>query len=544
MEPIAVDLTRKFEDSPAGSNGRFKIVKQIAAIEAVFTVFLLSFWLYTRDNDAPPWYHPDERSKVEQIAAGNERNYRHPQLLLEVSELWVKVFRTTPTVQAYVEAGRDVSAVFGALTVASLACAGYLAFDFAGLLTCALALGLCPSLLVYSHQMKEDAALACGIGMVVLATAAYWRWGRTKLGPVFLAVLGICAAIGPSAKYAGAMSLLCALPALMAPKVKRWPLVFRTIGFGIFFLAAWLAINHRIFDDSHRFMQVLSQETHHALTGHEGVTMDKPNGLVFFTAAAEIRFHIWIMTAGFLALLVYDVKAGGSQWIQASGWQLIVAWFTFGCCAVLSFNTIPFRNYALPVIVLIYFFAAMGAARALSFLKWSSRWASNLAIGGACMVFIAFQLPSCLSLTRGFGDDGRQHLRQWINDNLPQGTQIAENTFALLQLDPDPRPPLGQTKLDVAVHELFDPYCGPESTVPELNSRGVEYVVCCSADYDKYFLPFTRPIKGDEAEFAARKNLYKDLFRNYPVAWSWEPNPPTGTFNNPIIRVYRIVGTK
>ena len=51
-------------------------------------IFLGSFVLFTRHNDFPYSYHPDESGKTGQVIKGS-RNYHHPLLLLSLTVEWI-----------------------------------------------------------------------------------------------------------------------------------------------------------------------------------------------------------------------------------------------------------------------------------------------------------------------------------------------------------------------------------------------------------------------------------------------------------------------
>src|SRR5712692_1733644 len=75
-----------------------------------------SVFLYSRHNDFSSFFHPDEPSKAVQILR-NTRTYLHPQLMLEATELALKLSGKAPelTVTGRREVtvtGRWVSALF------------------------------------------------------------------------------------------------------------------------------------------------------------------------------------------------------------------------------------------------------------------------------------------------------------------------------------------------------------------------------------------------------------------------------------------------
>src|SRR4051794_18504521 len=154
-------------------------LRRLGLLVFLALTFMTALFLYTRHNDEPSWFHPDEDGKAAQVSSGRYRNFKHPLLLLEATELMTRLrhpqihiprglpteFRdfapfpvgeSTADHQTIVQDGRLVSAIFGATAATCLAAAGYLAFGWTGLLLSAAMLVLCPQLLLYSHDMKED----------------------------------------------------------------------------------------------------------------------------------------------------------------------------------------------------------------------------------------------------------------------------------------------------------------------------------------------------------------------------------------------------
>ena len=130
-----------------------------------------------------------------------EFNFKHPLLLLQATRVAGWINRQPLTPQPVTETGRMVSAVF---TSAAIVCFVLLAAHLYGTLAaaCVGALLLANShLYELAHYMKEDPALAFGIGAFFLAMTRCWL--RPSI--VRFVLLGAAAALALSAKYAGAM---------------------------------------------------------------------------------------------------------------------------------------------------------------------------------------------------------------------------------------------------------------------------------------------------------------------------------------------------
>ena len=135
--------------------------------------FLTGIWLYTRHNDFPSFYHPDEPSKAGQVIK-NEFNFNHPMLLLQTTRL-ISWIRDSPrTQQPVTRDGRTASALFAAGAVACLVLlAAHLRSTLAGAAAGLLVLAN-SQFFELAHYMKEDPALAFGIAAFFLTLVRCW----------------------------------------------------------------------------------------------------------------------------------------------------------------------------------------------------------------------------------------------------------------------------------------------------------------------------------------------------------------------------------
>ena len=188
---------------------------------------ILYFWLpfnaYRAYHTFPAEWHPDEPGKAAQILSPTgERNFNHPELLLETTQFVTDWLRTPRDTQAIVEIGRQVSAAFAALAVVAFALCGYLANKLWGFLLTGTTTALCPFLIAHSRYMKEDAALILGLALVVFASNLFWKSTRRRSQLLGAAFLGIAVGLAMSAKYFGVISLALALPALLLKPRGLW----------------------------------------------------------------------------------------------------------------------------------------------------------------------------------------------------------------------------------------------------------------------------------------------------------------------------------
>src|SRR5438874_7005689 len=95
---------------------------------ALLAIFALSLFAYTRHNDFAFYDHPDEPGKVRQIRE-NDRNFHHPLLMLNATDLALRLSGVERTRQNIAVTGRWVSAVFASCTVVIF---GLVAFYYYG----------------------------------------------------------------------------------------------------------------------------------------------------------------------------------------------------------------------------------------------------------------------------------------------------------------------------------------------------------------------------------------------------------------------------
>ena len=238
--------------------------------------------LYTRANTFPSYYHPDEEGKAKQAMRGR-RNFNHPQLLVEVTQLAVGVCNANSDLQAATEVGRWASAGFAAAAVVVLGLVGFRVAGLVGFLLAATAVALSPSLLLYAHYLKEDTALVFGLTLVVLAG----RWLADAAPPHAtraVVALGVACGVAASAKYIGVVALGFALPLLWAWRRRLPPAAWK--GFAVAFVVTVLLINLRAIGHIGTWGHKMGQQVAEGVAEHKGLTMRRPTGYFFRGAGA------------------------------------------------------------------------------------------------------------------------------------------------------------------------------------------------------------------------------------------------------------------
>jgi hypothetical protein len=519
--------------APAPSRQR-RYGRHVVGALLTICVFATTLALNRRHNDFPLYYHEDEGSKAVQVAS-DMRNFHHPQLMLEAAQWAWRLSGRPDNLQATVEIGRSVSALFAGLAAAAAALLGYRLAGLPGLCVAGASVGLCPALLVYGHYMKEDAALAFGIAWVALASHVFWSRRGSRVNVSGVLVLGAACAVAASAKFAGVFALIACCPLVLFAGMSQWrSRALRSALFIMAFVAVAAAINHRALSNPRLALDRIESEHRHATTRHVGFTMTRPN---LFHAASFVKQtmpHVLVLVVGYSIFAIARPR-------QAGAWAVFLVLFTLGYLALVSWSVLPYNRYALPVVVLAQLLGALAVLRLVQFIPAHNFRA--IATLAAAAVVVSLQLPRCLDFSRQFADDSRDRLRLWAMRNLPPDAVVVQDGFIDLDGPLDPR--LGvRERPQFLIYGSTTYEEGPASgagPLGDLARMGVEYVAVTDFCFGRYFDPNIRPTKDAAAAFEYRRRWYEELFARHELVWSSAPaHPAYGHFNNPELRLYRL----
>lgn len=504
---------------------------RLTAVLLTAAVFAASLWMNTRHNTFPYGYHPDEPTKVEQILSSDgDRNFRHPELMLELAQRALDWSHTRHEMQAADELGRCVSATFGAIAVAAFCVTGYLAAGLWGALLFGVAALFCSPLVVYAHYFKEDASLAMGLALVLLATRCVMS-AKSRAGAATAVIFtGLACAVAVSTKYVGALFLLAGLVAVIAaPAQKRRYRFTRAIVLLVTFAFFTALINYRAFISPSDFRDGFEFEAGHVVTDHFGLTMNRPNSYFLDNLPREAGWPIVLLGAAAIPILLLT-------WRRRTGWDLLALLIGPGFLLALSFSIIPFTRYLLPVVLMVHIMAALAGL-------WIAREMKSpfakISVGIIFLMLItAIGLPRCASAIHQFGDDSRDRLRAWLIANLPPGTVVAGDFYTGMVVHADQMRGDDVIGNNIQVHERFAASnFGPLHT---LYARGYSYLAVTDAAYERYFVPQVYPIPDFQRQFNSRRQWYLDLFAHYKPVWQYDPELNLHAFTNPAIRVYKL----
>lgn len=530
-------LCAAFEDP------RFAVLRTIrnVILPAGLAVLLaaVSLWMFTRHNDFPLDYHPDEQSKVAQlIDPAQPRNFNHPLLMLEAANAvraWLGIPNEERTIAI---AGRWSAAALAAIAVLAFAVTGYSVGGYPGLLVCGSIVALCPPLDVNAHYFKEDTALLAGLAVAIMgarwlfATDRQWRqWSAA-------AVMGIGCGAAASGKYVGVVAVApCLVAAFLAPGFELPLLAGRVVGFVLAAAAAMLAINARAFQMLFppRLVPAASHaiiaEFFHATGSHEGLALTLPNAFSLQVSISDLMPHVVV------CLVVGPVLLARRQMLTR--WCATLGLFLLTFAAMLSYSAFPFPRYALPLTVLLYFTAgqlAVGVLQRMSQIRWLKLATFAIFLGGV----VALQGARCWHLNQQFADDSRQRLREWVAQNLGGTSTVLAEYYTGLAGTGDPWRYPKQGEIRAQILEVASAADGA-ATIDRLREKGIDYVAVSALRFERYFRHGIHAVSREgQQELAQHQVFYRELPVHAELVWSSAPSPPNHAYTDPELRVYRL----
>ena len=454
-----------------------------------FVLFIGSLLLFTRENGFSFSYHPDEDGKTFQIIE-RERNYHHPLLMLNVTDLAVHLARVPLTSQAVVVAGRWVSAALAAGAVAALAVVGFYRGGWIAAWAVGLLVATHGKLYEAAHYFKEDTALVFGLAVFFLAAEFFSLAPTTRT----LRFLGIGAALAASGKYVGILALLFALPLVW--RTASLPTRWKT--FALAFLATFLVLNLPPTTHPSSPFRSLKREVTGVTEGHRGMTQKVPHAKYVSELHEDVsRPVLSFATIALLAAVVTARRRTSAEWVFVL--------FPFVYFAVISCSPKTGGRYLLPSSTLICALGALGVFEIARFLRWMKYPA--LVAGAAVLLFA--QLPLLRATMDEFRHDDRVELAAWIRTNAPADAIIVEdhrvNLFAPAPRDESGKPQVPQRVLD-------NDYAADLGTLDEMRTWGVVYVAVSQRAYDRFFSKNLKPRDSEKDDYARRKEFYTRLF--------------------------------
>lgn len=215
---------------------------------------------------------------------------------------------------------------------------------------------------------------------------------------------------------------------------------------------------------------------------------------------------------------------------------VVIAMFITFTVGLSYFNAIPFKRYALPMVLSLHAMSALVTGvvltRLSAFAPGSSKLPAQLLAGITPLLLLALAVPRALDIPRQFRSDSRIELRTFLA-TLPPGTRVLTDGYAYGRFRL-PNTPTLQRNVSI-IDAGMVPRLG---SVENLAQRGFTYAVVCELNYDRFTDPDIRP-QGNDAGFAAIQKTYRQLLA-LPAEWESGTRHPTRSFTNPHIKVVKL----
>ncbi len=482
----------------------------------LLALFALALIIFTRHDDYPFYYHPDEFGKCKQVVDGTRSfNFHHPLLLLNVASPLKKLAGKGPDaskpaqLQKAVIAGRRASALFAAITVVALAIAGYLLGGPGGAFAAGIATLLHPLLFEHAHIFKEDAALTMGLALTCMAAALFRKSPDCRRRT---ALLGVAVGLAVSGKYIGLAALIVALPVVcFAPGERR---ARRIAIFAAAFAITFILANRQMFTHLGEWRESFGHEFGMSVSGSRGLAAQNPVAqyLEWF------RQTVPTVAIVFLALNVLSLATTARRRSLAD-WLIFL--FPIAFTGLLMLSPRVSDRYFLPAAVLFNFNALVGVGVSA---EWFTRAFGKFRFAGQ-IAFAAIALGigwwgqfQLFGKTYAqFQTDDRRELETWMDANLPAGSKVVQD-YAIHLPDPDDHKQEGMKrpfKHEVRGHE-FVPELG---TLDDIRAQGVRYVATTPKKSQRYTSGGMIPSDDAKAEFERRKTFYGALPQQAKLVW-------------------------
>ena len=488
-----------------------------------FVIFCTAFWLYSRHNAFPFYYHPDEPSKVLQVRDGT-RNFNHPLLLLTATDWARRVTGVLAECQQIVEVGRTMSALFAATAAAVFSWVGFNRFGLVGGIFTGAVMLVQRRLYEHAHFMKEDASLIVGIALTFVTIDAFWR----RPGLLRALLLGAAAAVAASGKYVGLVMLPLAAVVLIARRREahaQWRLWLALL---LGFAAIVAAINHQALASIGSVFNAVGDEIDR-LNTRGGMRWS-------FSPLYWTRTFLEMSPLLLLAFLVH-LKRTGQSFRRVPLPDVLMTVFPFVFGFMLSFSSKQSGRHTLPILLVSVFVAALAIIRIAKHLNESGRAPSarRWFVVGLVILF-AYDIVRTGLMDRSFRRDHRRELVEWIGANVPPTSVIGVDDrvgvpFGDRDRFCDVRPRIPQEVRGAA-------FVADLGTLDDVRAAGITHLVVSEARYYAVTNGQAKPSPPPDNRLERRAEFYRRLFNEGRLVWSRE----TGNVGvlNPGLRVYEI----
>jgi len=508
-------------------------------------IFVVSFLVYTHNNDFSYLYHTTEETKIAQITT-HEYNLYHPLLMLDTAEVIARL-SGAETYQEKVIAGRLASAIFASSSVIILMIIAHMISGIAGAVAAGILLPFSPMMIRLSHYFKEDPTFVFGITLSFLAVAVYYRKSSFR-NFIFMILAMVIAASG---KYVGFALLPMGIAvAILRPYRQKFrAAASATKRIGIFlsvYIVSYLVMNFQIFMRIDYIMQKLfpkvaataakKQDGIVALSGHGGAMVTHPWIEYIRYFFNQTGIVIPLLVVAYLVYFAFTFR-------KRTPVEKFMVAFLFLFTAVLSMGKVASGQYFLPQEMTCHFFAGIAIVLFLAPVK--QRFGNRVFVSSlaSCLVLVAALLfPYAEKSLHQFQPsvDTRKALLSWMELNLGNDpAKIASDKYVLL---PDvlkwSQSLSSRKNLSVVQME----YTGDLKTLINASSLGYTHVAVSASTYSRFFSSSASASVAGGSIYDTRRKFYSELFEKGTLLW--EANSPYGGIVNTPIRLYKLPPVK
>lgn len=451
----------------------------------VAAVVVGSFFFYTWSNDFSLMAHADEKKKVAQIL-DRSRNFNHPLLLLSTTQLLSDWQPGAATPESVARVGRGVAAGLMALAVGFFVLLAHRRAGAVAAVIAAIFLLSVPMLFELGHFFKEDPALLFGVALSLwlldraLEKSTLSRWMLVGLG----------CAVAASGKYLGALLLLAVLVFLLVVnREKKLSVRFAWLAalLGVFFLS-FAAFNFELIRALPAARKSFQKEITKVRDGGAKGARKVPHKDYLNTIKRNLPLPIVALavTGAWLAF-----RRGRTGRFEQGILLLTIVWLL-----LLSFSPKVAPRYALPVISLLAWLAAVGVAHL---------WGNSLSRWGRGVVFLlvlsalGLQARPLAATVEGFTTNNRDDLVRWLLTNTQPEEKIAQDDRVALEHQPEFR----------SRKVLGSHYVADLGSVEDLRANGVRWVVV--NDGNLVLFEKRAANEGNDPRFVRRREFYQTL---------------------------------
>jgi len=498
-------------------------------IALVFFVLTLAF--HSRVNTFPYYYEKDAPSKVEQVVTG-KRNFYHPLLMLNATDLAMRVAQIPRTPQNAVETGRWCMTGFSAIAIAAFSILGFRLGGRMGAICVGTLLFGNPLLFELSHFFKEDPALLFGLALSMLAMQNFWE-RRTTGHAVWL---GVTCGLAISGKYVGVAALLMAVILLITLRKDGGDQKTRWFAFLGGLLGSIAIIDYQFLFQIQAFRSGFQTEM------ADLTRDDKISTIPHVKQTIEAYHRLLPAGVAFLALVqVADhLRRRRGEPVR---WLLFLYPIVF--TGVLLFSPRLFTRHFLPVFAFYFVLAGLGIPTLVAWVCRGfglpeRRAVLPLSLALLIVTFFGTETQQLERTYQAFSKPTRERLFSRIRKELPPNAVIASDRRVYL-LDPkdNPRP-----EIAIPCKVIVKPRLSDFKSVQELRDLGVTHIAAHGIDSRALFRD---PSEMDAPESAERKGMRGGPFYNELREASelkWEYHSRGVVYISPGIKLYELLPPK